>query len=125
MPARARHGVGVTQRLAQPIDVELLSGHVLAERDELLDLPCDVRAVVSKSALPGHVCPPARAGARHVEREDGNVVEPLPNLCPFDVGVAGVGDDRDGRFGIVPIGCAPLRSWTATSALTYPQMSGE
>ena len=103
----AVHRVGVIERLAQPVDVEPAAAHLLADADQLLDLPLDVGAVGREGAV---VAPGARgARARDVDGDRRHVVHPLPDLGPLDVGVAGVGEhgQRRRRHPAHRMGAAP------------------
>ncbi len=94
IPAAA-HRVGVSQDLTEPVDVELLAGHLLAEADQLGQLDLDVPAVGFEvgGSLPG--LSTRLAGAGNVDREGGRFVHALPDLGPLDVGVACVREHRE------------------------------
>ena len=90
----AAHLVGVTHRFAKPVDVELDAGDALAQGDQFRDLRLHIAAIVFeiRVARPGLRARGARAG--NIEREDRDVIHPLPDFRPLDVCIAGVRQHR-------------------------------
>ncbi len=95
--------VHLAHHLAQAVDVELLPGDLLAERDQLAQLSLDVGAVALERLAVRRIVSAGAAPAGEVEHEHRAAVHPLPDLRPLDVRVAGVRRDDERRLGELPV----------------------